>query len=516
MSTPPDYGIIYNWDGAPHGYSPVPQSMDAFLDKTYAPLEDTQVGALFWCVGEHATRWPSDALELLGDLHQRRYENAASYTHTENIRRMLDRGEDPQQAVIDRGHQLGLHVYASLRMNDNHFNGAQPSDLQTLHHVELTKLRKDHPEWLLGEDTEEWFALSWNMAIPQVRENRFQHLREVCQNYPWDGVELDWQRHPFHFPADYAYRLRYIFTDFMRAARQLTDELAQQHGRPFYLAARVAGSIEGCHRIGYDVETWVKENLVDILIPAGAAATDPAIEVSAFRALCADLDIALYPGFDGGVPGPAAGPEGETARHNMRTKATAMQYHGQGATGIYAFNWHADRDLRRELLTQVGAVQTLRRQDKLYNATHRFRQHTGEWRGAYQHDRLRGTVPVPLYPTMRESGPHFDLDLADDLSADPPTTITLRLRLQDWVAGDEVRCCWDGEVLADPDISYCHGGDPQPISDVSAAAWHSFALTADQAARGRHRIEVVLLQRHPQLACDLILTDVEVVILYKD
>ena len=181
MSHPPDYGIIYNWDGAPHGYSPVPQSMDAFLDKTYAPLEDTQVGALFWCVGEHATRWPSDALELVGDLHQRRYENAASYTHTENIRRMLDRGEDPQQAVIDRGHQLGLHVYASLRMNDNHFNGAQLSDLQTLHHVELTQLRKDHPEWLLGEDTEEWFALSWNMAIPQVRENRFQHLREVCQ-----------------------------------------------------------------------------------------------------------------------------------------------------------------------------------------------------------------------------------------------------------------------------------------------------------------------------------------------
>ena len=288
MSNPADYGIIYNWDGAPHGYSPVPQSMDDFLDKTYAPLEDTQVGALFWCVGEHATRWPSDALELLGDTHQRRYENAASYTHTENIRLMLERGEDPQQAVIDRGHELNLHVYASLRMNDNHFNGAQLSDLQTLHHVELTQLRKDHPEWLLGEDTEEWFALSWNMAIPQVRENRFQHLREVCQNYPWDGVELDWQRHPFHFPTDYAYRLRYVLTDFMRAARQLTDELAQQRGRPFYLAARVAGSIEGCHRIGYDVETWVKENLVDILLPAGAAATDPAIEVSAFRALCAD------------------------------------------------------------------------------------------------------------------------------------------------------------------------------------------------------------------------------------
>ena len=263
------------------------------------------------------------------------------------------------------------------------------------------------------------------------------------------------------------------------------------------------------------METWAKENLVNILIPAGAAGTDPAIEVRAFRTLCAGGDIAVYPGFDSGVPGPAAGPEGEPRRHTMRTKATAMQYHRQGATGIYAFNWHADRDSKRELLTQVGAVQTLRRQSKLYSATHRFRQKTGPWRGAYQHDRLRGTLPVPLYPTLHETGPHFDFDLADDLSADPPTTLTLRLRLQDWVVGDQLRCCWDGAVLADPDISYCHDGNPQPIADVSAAAWHSFALTADQAARGLHRLDVVLLQRHPQLACDLLLTDVELVIHYE-
>ena len=79
MPKPPPYRIIYNWDGAPHGYSEVPQSMDAFLEKMHAPLEDTQVGAHFWCIGEHASRWESDVLELLGDMHDRTYENAASY-----------------------------------------------------------------------------------------------------------------------------------------------------------------------------------------------------------------------------------------------------------------------------------------------------------------------------------------------------------------------------------------------------------------------------------------------------
>lgn len=44
---PPRYRIIYNWDGAPHMYSDYPQSVDQFLDKTFAPLVDTQVDALF-------------------------------------------------------------------------------------------------------------------------------------------------------------------------------------------------------------------------------------------------------------------------------------------------------------------------------------------------------------------------------------------------------------------------------------------------------------------------------------
>ena len=454
-------------------------------------------------------------MELLADVNDRHYESAAAYTHSENIRRMLDRGEDPQQAVLDRGHQLGLHVYASQRMNDNHFDGAQLPDLQKLHHTELTQLRKDHPEWLLGPDTEEWFALSWNMAVPEVRENRLQHFREICQNYAWDGVELDWQRHPFHFPDDQAYRLRYVLTDFMRAARELSCDIARERGTPFYLAARVAGSIEGCHRIGYDLQTWIAEDLVDILIPAGAAGTDPAIEVGAFRALIGDADIALYPGFDGGVPGPAAGPEDEQTRHAMRTKATSMQYHRQGATGIYAFNWHADRDSKRELLSQVGEAETLQKENKLYNITHRFRQTTGPWRGAYKHDRLRGSLPVGLYRTFQETGPHFTLDLADDLQANPPTSLSLRLRLQEWVAGDEVRVLWDNEILLDPAISYCHNGDAKPISDVSNAAWYNFQLDPATTPPGGHRIEVVLLNRHPQLACDLVLTDIELVVLYS-
>jgi len=511
MPKPPPYRIIYNWDGAPHGYSEAPQSMDAFLEKTYAPLEDTQVGAHFWCIGEHAARWESDALELLGDVRGRTYESAASYTFTENIRGMLERGEDPQKALIERGHELGLHVYASMRMNDNHFNGAQIEDLSTLHHTELTRMRIEHPEWLLGDRTSEWFALSWNFAVPEVREHRFTHIKEICTLYDWDGVELDWQRHAFHFPQDDAYRLRYLLTDLQRAVRRMTEELSQQRGKPFYLAARVAGSLEMCRHIGYDIPTWIEEGLVDILIPGGGAATDPSLHVEEFKELCRGTDIAVYPGFDGGLPDPFVGPEDPGTKDRMRTRAIASRYHNAGADGIYAFNWHANRDSRRELLCQVGSPETLRGTDKIYAATHRFLQREGEWRGAYRIDRIWGDVPVALKRTLTGDGPTIQLDLAEDVTADVPAHVELRVRLDQWVKGDVVRVEWDGVELRDPQLQY---STTDHISDVSAAAWLRFPMAPSQIEKGAHRVKITLEERNPKLACDIVLTDVELVVTY--
>ena len=43
-----------------------------------------------------------------------------------------------------------------------------------------------------------------------------------------------------------------------------------------------------------------------------------------------------------------------------------------------------------------------------------------------------------------------------------------------------------------------------------------FALTPGQVKGGRHRVEVILRQRHPQLASDLVLTDVELVVAYSE
>lgn len=515
MTAPTDYRVIYNWDGAPHSYSEVPQTMEDFLAHTFAPLEDCQVGALFWCVGSHEAHWDSTDLDVVGDLHGRRYDQAMAYVEIENIRRMMDRGEDPHAAMIERGHALGLHVFASLRMNDNHFDGLQPNELASSMTTGLTKMRIEHPQWMLGDKAPyEWFASSWNLAFPKVREQRFAHLKEVCQRWPWDGIELDWQRHAFHFPVDDGYRMRYVLTDFQRAARRMVDEESQRRGRPIVIAARVAPCLETCFKTGYDIPAWVDQGLVDILIPAANAGTDPSVDVQQFVDLCRGTGIAVYPGLDGGLPDPYVGPEPAAEKAVLRTRAIVSRYHRAGATGIYCFNWHADRDSRRTLLSQIGTPETLRRQDKIYAAVHRFMLADGNWRGAYRPDRVYGEVPVALVPTMTGEGPTITLDVTDDFSADPPATLELRVHLQEWVLGDQVEIRWDGEPLSEGKVEYEAQRDILRIGDVAAAAWHRFPLDPNRITPGPHQIQVALLERHPQLACDIILSDVELVVRY--
>jgi len=261
---PPDYGIIYNWDGTPHGYSEYPQTAQQLVDLIYAPIKDTQVGAMTWCVGAEEARWPSKQLPLYGSGEGRRYDDVEHTRRVEGLWGMYDRGENPYGAIVRGGRELGMHVYAAVRMNDNHFwsdktRTAPPLTPETITSVSrhaLTSVRKGHPEWLLGADqAPRWASTSWNLAIPEVRQMRLTYIEETCRLADWDGIEIDWQRHAFHLPEHDAYRLMYTLTDLQRGVRSLTDRIAQERGRPFYVLVRVGATLETCHKIGYDLET---------------------------------------------------------------------------------------------------------------------------------------------------------------------------------------------------------------------------------------------------------------------
>jgi hypothetical protein len=115
---------------------------------------------------------------------------------------------------------------------------------------------------------------------------------------------VDWQRHAFHLPVAEAHRLWYCLTDVQRTVRGLCDEAGRKRGRPLLLTVRVAGSIAQSMRQGYDVEAWLEEGLVDVLVPAGNAGTDDSIDIGEWKALAARCakgsTVHICPGTDSG------------------------------------------------------------------------------------------------------------------------------------------------------------------------------------------------------------------------
>lgn len=526
FSKPRAYKIIYNWDGAPHQYSEFPQTLEQFLEKVYAPMKDTQVGAHFWCIGEHEAKWPSKTMPIAGDSQGRIYDSLWSMRHYEGVRAMFERGENPYQAMVNRGHQLGMHVYASVRMNDNHFNGLQVTEMPDANMDGLTQLRRDHPEWCLGpKQAPKWFAASWNFGIPEVREHRLQHITEVCELADWDGIELDWQRHAFHLPFDDAYRLRYTLTDLQRALRRLTQQIGRKRGKPFYLAVRVATTLESCRRIGYDLPTWVKEGLCDVIIAGGGAGTDPGIEVDAFHGLLKDSGIQFYAGFDSGFWGTYTGLKAQQDWNQATVRATATSYWERGATGMYAFNWHANDKTRHSLLTTIGTPQTLKHTDKVYSSLHRhFRgwafadPKEVPWAGADFHDRIYGETPVKLYQTMTEEGPRFHIGVYDDTVREAQAgnlkKSELQVELKNYSAADQVEVTLDGSVLPRPKIRNVAAENPDDPSDVSENSWLVWSLEANQAKWGIHQIQIRLVKRDPRLKPPLTVQNVEIHLKY--
>ncbi len=520
---PPPYGIIYNWDGAPFDYSEYPQSIEQLLEKTYAPIKDTQVGALCYSMGTHEANWPTDTVEMAGDSVGREYDLVRSMRHIEGLRAMFERGENPYEAMVKRGRELGVHVYSSIRMNDQHFWTTHTlDDMLKSKRAPFTQMRLDHPEWCLGEDhAPGWCATSWNMAIPEVRELKLQMITEACRLADWDGVELDWQRHAFHLPDNHEYRLRYTLTDLQRAVRKMTDQIAEERGRPFYVAARVGATMEACRRVGYDIETWAKEGLIDVLITGGNSGTDPGVDVEAFTGLFRDRGIQLYTGFDNDGRQAARRLIPHREWRQAWFRACAQELYDRGANGMYVFNWHATERTQRPLMTTLGAPETLRGANKAYAAVHRTITPKGSLReDAERDDRLYGETPVTLYRTLTSGGPRFHVPVHDGVLEEAKKgrleSVELLIELEHFSATeDEVEVTFDDKKLGAPVVRNAAAEDPNDPSDVDENSWLVWTLDPAQADRGRHEIQVRLLKRDPRIRAALVVQHVEIWVNYK-
>ena len=215
-------------------------------------------------------------------------------------------GRDDLQIQVDYAHDNGLEVFWSLRVNDTH--DSYPEGYRTRYYG-IAPFKLDHPEYLLGEQGDwekypegprhsEWTSLDFSR--PEVTEHIFSLVREVCEGYDVDGVELDFLRSPPFFAASLAgnpveERHLEMMTDLVRRIKRMTAEVELERGRPLLLAVRTPFTASDARFVGLDVERWLAEDLIDILIAGGLKESMMTDSFRKIVDLAHQYDVPVYP-----------------------------------------------------------------------------------------------------------------------------------------------------------------------------------------------------------------------------
>ena len=206
----------------------------------------------------------------------------------------MNRGKIPQPTATDDGLEWVTHPYP---------------------HTDFPELEKT--------------ALCYDFTHKEVRDLYTNELAEALSHCDADGVELDFLRFWYLFPA--GQQKPELITEWIAGIRKLVDERAEQVGHPIKLIARLLEHPAEQQEMGHDVEEWLKRGFFDaVIVGRGFLYTHPCIK--------AEINLAhKY-----GCPAYGAFDSGHFCRTRFRTPrcmraAIASLYH-QGVDGMYFFN----------------------------------------------------------------------------------------------------------------------------------------------------------------------------------
>lgn len=255
---------------------------------------------------------PSNVLEQMGKFHLG--HSMAGW------RRLDEANVDARQIMADRCHDHGMEFIPCIRMNDRH-GGTRG------------KIIRDHPEWHLK-------GLSGGPAVDfaqaPVREMLLAYVEEVLGTVEVDGIEFDYMRWAHMFQPGEGAEHAHLLTDMTRKTRQLLDDAAQRRGRSrLILMVRVPQTFQECEYLGYDLKTWIQEELVDAVIPSDFFFIDFNTPVTEFVEMTKGTRCRIYPSIS-----PVVGVGYESLHQNLENyRAAAHSFYAAGASGIEAYNY---------------------------------------------------------------------------------------------------------------------------------------------------------------------------------
>ena len=470
--------IMMNNDGCDVLYFPKDEkaTVEGFLAKRTTPLAGTQVDTIAFCPISSGFSYFTHNTKV-GTVLTRSGEEFGIRPDARNIaKELIDQGTDCLQAVIEFGHKHAMEVFWSIRMNDTHDAAHHPDKPYFL----FPPLKTEHPEWLVGDPIRRtpfgrWSSVDY--ALPQIRDLALGFIEEVCRNYDVDGIELDFFRHLCYFKStamggEASEEEREMMTALMRRVRAMTEKQGIRRDRPILVAVRVPDSVGYCRDMGFDIERWLSEGLVDMLITTCYFRLNPweySVELGH------RYGVPVYPCLsDSRVRGETRFRRSSTAGYRGR----AMNAWAAGADGLHLFNQF---DAKAPIWREIGEPETLSTMDKLYfvnirdDDPRRFLAKGREYR----------TVPVfgPSHPRLVTASQPVDLEIlvGDDFSAAQRRGYRCEVKLH--VEAPAIQKA--GQLQVRFNGTELTGG-------VLGKGWVDYPVPADAVKRGANRIEIAV------------------------
>lgn len=196
-----------------------------------------------------------------------------------NLQGLLDSGAGPLRIAVARGHQLGLKVFARLEMNHEY---GPPDPTNWLWIAFVGSFNKQHPEYRIPG------TVLLDFKHPEVRNFKLAILREAVEAGA-DGLALDFAVYPPFFEKPRAETM----THFLRDVRAMTREIGAGQHRQVAVMVRVP--TPGAKKLGLDWRTWMREKLVDCVVPTDFRGCDRFdVRVGEFVRLAKETGCKVY------------------------------------------------------------------------------------------------------------------------------------------------------------------------------------------------------------------------------
>ena len=408
--------IIFNNDGDDVFAENKDGSIETFLAARTTALVGSQVGAVTYSTTRSFAYFTHNT-EVCEVFTRKEGRLAANITPV-----LIAQGTDPLEVMIDFCRKHNLEIFWGMRMNDTH---------DTSNPLLRPRWKVDHPEYLMGTEKRPPKRGGWtrvDYGRKEVREMAFAVIEDVCRRYKIDGIELDFFRHPLFFKAQALGGKATqedcgLMTELVRRVRTTADQVAARRGKPLLIAMRLPDTVDYCRAIGIDLQVWLEEGLLDIMIPSGYFQLAPWRDTVK---LCHSHNVAVYPCLSNCTMKDLSA---RKRRMNIETyRARAMNLWASGADGIQIFNCF---DPTHPLWRELGSPQTLKGLTKHYYGTYLGPRMTKGYLVAGD-KYMRLPTLCPYAPVSLKPGQPLatTINIGEDVNSDNGLVPRITLRLQ--------------------------------------------------------------------------------------